>query len=199
VLGAGGELKAAEDFFEFAKSASSPFYRHTITASLGGTFRPRAWFSANFWGNDLGAASSRSIRPAASWPRPPMGGSVTSSLRSPVIVLRTVHDRLGDLHRFVDTHLFDNLAGDGLDTVVSMSKWPPSAARCFKSYSSICSSALACASLAYGEGLASAVAVWGLLKIGQRLTMVSGEAHSTRCLSVSPARHAWTASRCLSP
>jgi hypothetical protein len=59
------------------------------------------------------------VNPAWSFLAPASnGGSVTSSLSSPVIVLRTVHDRLGDLQRFVDTHLFDNLAGDGLDTVV---------------------------------------------------------------------------------
>jgi hypothetical protein len=33
-------------------------------------------------------------------------------------LLRTVQDRTGDLHRFVDSGLFDNRAGDGLDIVV---------------------------------------------------------------------------------
>jgi hypothetical protein len=33
-------------------------------------------------------------------------------------MLRTVQDRTGDLHRFVDADLFDDRAGDSLDTLV---------------------------------------------------------------------------------
>jgi hypothetical protein len=38
---AGRELKAADDFFELAKNASSPFLRASIAVSLSGTFRLR--------------------------------------------------------------------------------------------------------------------------------------------------------------
>jgi hypothetical protein len=33
-------------------------------------------------------------------------------------MLRTVQDRTSDLYRFVNSDLFDNRAGDGLDAVV---------------------------------------------------------------------------------
>jgi hypothetical protein len=38
----GRELKAAEDFFELAKNASSPFMRAYYRPSLSDTFRPMA-------------------------------------------------------------------------------------------------------------------------------------------------------------
>jgi len=34
------------------------------------------------------------------------------------LMLKTVQDRMGDLHRFVDSDRVDNRAGDGFDTVV---------------------------------------------------------------------------------
>jgi hypothetical protein len=73
-----------------------------------------------------------SIPPLASWSRPRVGRAsgrvrlvprytpLIPARARPVllIMLRTVQDRMGDLHRFVDADLFDDRAGDGLDAVV---------------------------------------------------------------------------------
>jgi hypothetical protein len=74
---------------------------------------------------------------------------------------------MGDLHRFVDADL--SMIVPAMDSTQSFlrSKRSPSAARRFTSCSS---------RWIYGDGLL-AVAALGLLKTGQRLTRVFGEAH----------------------